>query len=96
MKNAAILNKKSPPYLFDRYNVAAYFNTSSSPVKGLACMINPLVEALNERQKLPRFLIIIPDKDIVSITEREYSNSGTYMIGAALHYITKQMDILIE
>ena len=48
MMNEAVAKKKHPPYLFEIYNVATYFNASSSCPQGLARFINPLVEALNE------------------------------------------------
>ena len=35
-KNTAMVNKRRPPYLFKMYNVAAYFNSSTSPMSGLA------------------------------------------------------------
>ena len=95
MHNAAVLNKKQPPYLFQRFNVSAFFNIVSSSVKGLACFINPLVEALNEKQKLPKFIIIIPDKDIISST-KVWEFGSSYVLGAAIHYIVRQIDILLE
>ena len=95
LRNAAILNKKSPPFLFERFNISAYFNTTSSMVKGLACFIHPLVEALNEKQRLPKYILVIADKDIA--TTVKYADYGsTYLLGSAIYYIVRLIDIMLE
>ena len=65
--------------------------------RGLARMLNPLVEVMNEHKRLPRFILVIPDKDLLQAIKRSASkfNPGVVM-GAAVHYLIRQFDMLVE
>ena len=57
-------NPKLPqPYIQEYYNVKPYFQTSRDRVP--ARILNSLVDAINERQRLLRFLLVILDKDLL-------------------------------
>ena len=66
MKAEAVIAKKTLPFLFEYYNVQAFFkpgNNHLTPV--LAHLVNSVVEGLNKNLKMPRYIIIIPDKDLL-------------------------------
>ena len=50
---------------------------------------------LNEKQRLPKFLVIVLDKDLIACT-KAFGSGATYIIGSSLHYIIKQVDQLID
>ena len=82
------------PYLFDYYNVVGKAMTDSfSTRNGLARIINPLVDALNSAVRLPRFVIVIPDWDI--LRDMKLMRFGvSYMSGCSLNWLCQQMDTL--
>ena len=75
--------------------MAAYFNTSCSARKGLVRILDLLTEALNERPKLPKYLAIILDDDLIMITQC-YTAGASYILGAAIHFLIKKIEILLE
>ena len=95
MKNAAKVNNNSPPYLFQHYNVKSYYNTTSPASKGLARLLNLLIEALNERARLPKYIIMIPDKDII-IETKCFGFGTSYILWSAVYFLIKQMEIFLS
>ena len=86
-------NKKQP-YLFQFFNVHGYYHAAA---RGLNQFLLPLVEALNEKKNkyLPKYIIYTMDKDFVDVLKGNMIESGLVM-GAALHYLIRQIDILIN
>ena len=66
MRKTAIANRTPPPYLYDYYNVFAYVPAHSlGATRTIARTFNVVVEGLNNKKCLPRFLIVVVDKDII-------------------------------
>ena len=66
IRATARINKRSPPYIFDHYNVFGFFANLTFYVRSsLARILNAVIEGINTKSKLPRYVIIIPDKDIL-------------------------------
>ena len=83
----------TPLYMIRMFNVMCF--TPHWTVKGLAKLINPLVDALNNRIRLPKFILMVPDRDfIINMITPKHSNS--LIIGATLHYIIKEFDKIID
>ena len=65
------------PYVFDYYNVKPFTThpdkVEKSEVPTPARIVNSLVKALNESPKIPRFIVVVPDWDIL-----KYINHFTY------------------
>ena len=56
-----------PPYIHEQFNVLAYYRQFTTGIRRCAAqIINSLIEALNECDHLLRYLIIVPDKDLIS------------------------------
>ena len=54
------------PYLYEFYNVFGFTQLASSGVRSvLARVINSLIEGLNERPQLPRYVVVMLDKDVI-------------------------------
>ena len=96
LHNAAKVNKKlSTPYIYKHYNVLPYHVTRSSALKGLARQLNPLLEALNERPRLPKYILLVPDRDIINET-KAFSFGASYVLGSAIYFLIRQMDMLLS
>ena len=93
-RSASAANKPANiHYLFKYFNVSTHHNTSgiSNVVNRF---LNAFVEPLNTRAKLAKYIVIVPDVDIVSKFSEE--NGQSIMMGAVLHKIIKQMDTCIQ
>ena len=77
MKTETLMDNKHPPFIYNYYNVFCYFQSPLSNVKSIATRIlNAMIEGLNERVCLPRYILILTDIDII-----KYINKYDYMVG---------------
>ena len=81
------------PYLFQYYNVMVKYPGLAT--RGIARILNPLVEALNKQHQTQKYLILVPDKDLITSLQMYNFGAGRVM-GTTLHYIIKQIDLLLE
>ena len=66
MKTSAQISKNNIPYLYKYFNVHAFFKLSNGSAEGsLYHIFNALVEGMNKFARFPRFIIFIPDCDII-------------------------------
>ena len=77
------------PYIYEFYSVSAWYMNPLSEVRPtIARLQNALTEALNQNIYLPKYIIIIPEKDIVesafksdSCSNREIEDQANWLIG---------------
>ena len=66
MYNESKLAKTRKPYLYEYYNVKHFSTNPLSMVRNiLAHLVNALIKALNDNDKIPRLIIVVPDSDII-------------------------------
>ena len=82
------------PYLLRQYNVRG-FHAGPTDV-GINRFINPLVSALNEHNRLPKNLIIIPDKDFLQALRSCKNFRAARFIGASIHKLIKEINKLFQ
>ena len=72
--------------------------STGSAMKGLARMLNPLIHGLNEEPLLPQYIVLVPDVDIIKYLKNAFDGQSTsaMVMGAAIHYIIRQMDIITD
>ena len=88
-------NKNTPcPYIFQHFNICGFYPRVQT--QGLMRFINPLIEALNKHHCLPKILVIVPDKDILRCIQSCESFRAARFIGAVVHYLIKQVNMLIS
>ena len=62
----ATANKTSKPYIFENYNIVPCFSGGTSFTRSiLARLHNQIITTLNEQETLPKFIVVLPDKDII-------------------------------
>ena len=66
-----MIQKVKPPYCYEFYNISAWFQTSLVATPVIARITNSLIEALNDTIYLPKYVIIIIDKDLVQDEENK-------------------------
>ena len=85
-------SRASYPYIFKNFNVRGYYVTSG--ITNIICrVIHALVEALNERAKMPKYVLVVADKDYLDCILMKFGNEGiSMMLGATLHASILQID----
>ena len=81
------------PYIYQQYNVRDYH--AGTRYSGISCMIYPLVQALNENHRLPKYIFMLPDKDILT-TLHSHNINAALVMSSTVHYLIKQIDQLLE
>ena len=65
------MTKSSKPFIFDNYNVKPYFAGNTSLTRSpLAQFHNKVVKGLNKEDSLPKYVIFLPDKDLIEAAEQ--------------------------
>ena len=85
---------RGQPYLFQHFNISGYYNSTIGISNVIKRLMNAFVDELNENNLLPKYLLIIPDKDLLAGLQDK--NGISIIIGAILHHIIKQINIFIE
>ena len=96
MKTEASMDKKPLPYLYSYFNIFCYSQSPLGHVKSIAARIlNSIIEGLNARQHLPKYILIIPDEDIVAHFDRYDYGIGDD-IEEATYWIIRNLRRLLE
>ena len=97
LKTAAIDKKIRMPYIYKQFNVKLLMMGSLTQYKSvMARLVNSLIKGLNDSPtKLPRFILILPDADILRFLNF-YTYGVTTVTGCCLTWIINTMDRLIE
>lgn len=92
------LHKEVIPYFYEYYNVSMYTQLGSAGVRSvLGRILNSLLEAINKRPRLPRYVILLLDKDVideVNIWEPEAAVSKNF--NSIIMWLCRQVNILIK
>ena len=87
-----------PPYMEIYYNLHFFQNLASpAPTTYLARVLNTLQEAVNDRPRLPRHLVVLIDMDIMAefnLQDDEFDPEKEFK--RVLTYLTKQINITIR
>ena len=92
MRNeAAASNHFERPYLDEYYSVRAYFQVAPPDDDTVPSrIVNSLIDVLNECQRLPRYLLVVNDRDLtasLNVFDREVIKT----IREAVDWITRQL-----
>ena len=96
MKVEAKMNKKAPSlYIHEYYNVFTYIQPITSGVhRCVAQVLNALTEALNNRARLPHFIVVILDKDLID--ECDPFKADWKCLITVIQWLMKQINLLIH
>ena len=68
MKTSAVMEAKPVPYLYDMYNIFICFsNTTLHRNNVLLWTGSALIDTLNKRAKLPKYIILLIDRDLINM-----------------------------
>ena len=91
MNTEAKVAKGKIPYLYDMYNVCCFTANPLSDMKNVAThLVNLLVKSLNDYEKLPRMILVVPDWDLLKYYKFIYHNADS-LIKTILKWIIHNM-----
>ena len=94
MHQSVLAANKTPPYLYERYNIATFFQ-NPMVYDSFARIQNAMVDAFNRRHCLPGYIIMIPDKDIID--SADFFNFGvSKLLGITMNWLAKQIECMID
>ena len=83
-------------HIQEYYNVSTGYPLTSCGVKlAVTRMINSLIDLINQKHKLPRYLIVLMDRDIFTNMD-VFSEYIIPMVHALVNWMVKQTDIIIR
>ena len=91
------MNKKTQQiYINEYYNARGLYANSTSGGLGYATarIINALIEGLNTFEYLPKYLIVIPDLDVIKDV-KEFDFGIYKALSAIMNWLTRQIDIVL-
>ena len=98
MRNNTVTNidPKTQLYIYAYYNVVLHFPGVSNRVKSLmARIINAMIKGLNSKEKLPKYLVVFIDKDLIEALD--YFEYGiTEALDECMLWMVKQTSRLFE
>ena len=80
-------------FLPQNFNIRVFY--PGIGVRGINRFIYPLVDALNTHHRLPKYVIIAPDKDMMSIFLGSKMHTGIVM-GSTIHFLIRQYEMYIH
>ena len=90
MKRIAMLSNKRLPYIYEQFNV---FTFTQSPLtsESFARIYNAFIDACNRRMKMPHYIIIVPDRDLIEAAN--FYNFGVKkLLGICTNWLAKQIE----
>ena len=80
------------PYIYDFYNLSFIMENPLSHVRNaMTHLVNALVKTLNEETSLPRFILVIPDWDILKYIDH-FTFGISLIAGKCLNWIINNME----
>ena len=96
MQEQAKANLKMQPYIYEYYNIMAFWNSPTlQGLRVIARVLNSFIEALNKGCRLPWFLLVVLDKDIIEGV-RSFNFGTAKEILDNIKWLVKQIDVMID
>ena len=93
LNNKAVATKQVKNKLFIHQNFNISIQYAGLVVRGVNRLLYPFTELLNIRHKLPKYILVILDKDMITAFKNQSFNKGIVM-GSTIHYLICQFDLV--
>ena len=87
------------PYIRDYYNLHVYHNNklqTAGTDMAVARVINNLLGAIMERKRLPKYLIVILDKDLIQQDVDVFEDDAAEVVQELVRWITRKIDVIFR
>ena len=90
MKTEAYINKERQPFMYEFYNTKFFMQQPLSSVRLLENrVINAFIEGLNEMVKLPKYILVVLDKNLIDAVDTEFGVKLALM--KMVNYISNEL-----
>ena len=97
MTKEAIVAKRTPPYIEEEFNSSGLFMNTFNNVRCVpARFFNLIIEALNKKPKLPKYIVIVPDEDIVRYNNLYEGSDAVKCTHKVLKYLVKEINKYVD
>ena len=100
MKTEAKVAKRPIPYMYECYNISCFTTNPLSEMHNMmARLVNCFIKALNDNTILPRFVLLVPEVDLLSYFSRNgmaAEKEFEHVCKIGLKWIIEQLDRAIE
>ena len=84
------------PYIQDYYNVREFYKTPFAGVKFASTrVVNNLTDAINQKKRLPKYLIVILDKDLILDINLD-DNDAEMLLQEEVRWTVRQTDMTLR
>ena len=95
IKNKAQVKKIAKPFVCDFFNVTSFMaNPMAEMGSVLVHILNALIMDLNDNKKLPRILLVVPDRDILEYINY-YQSGKSHIIGSSIKWLVNNIDCTV-
>ena len=96
LRAKAVLDKNPKLYVYEYYNIIPRYSATNSNIRSTTARIfNEIVTALNERTRLPRYIIMVLDKEFLEAAD--HNNFGVQrIITDLLEWLVSNIDKTID
>ena len=86
-----------PLFMEEYFNLKPYYQKTSCTVKYASTrMLNSLIEVVADRHRLPKYLIVIPDKDMLEGDVDVFNPAVSKIIPEIVRWFVRQIDLIIR
>ena len=98
MKRQAEVRKASQMYIYNQFNVEGFFPSNFNGIRSpFTRILNGVIFGLNKYQKLPRHLVILPDKDLAEyIDKKSLDGAVSQLLGKCTEWLIKEIEKAID
>ena len=96
MNTQSVVAQKARPFMYEYYNVIPEYPVSSNYTKSTAVRIfNQLVSLMNEKERLPKYILLLPDKDILSYVNHKNFGIGQITLDL-MNWLCKEIELALD
>ena len=92
IRYGSTIQKKPPPYIYEMYNIFYFFTSPLTFENNTMLRVNnAFIKALNQREKLPRYVLIILDYGLIDMVNC-FDFGITEQLERCVHWLTIQFE----
>ena len=99
MQNLNLMDRKKSDipqlYIRDCYNVKQFCHQNIPQRPAIGRMVNATIEAINQEKKLPKYLIVIPDGDVIRDIE-DFDYGANRFLAEQINWLVKNINLAVR